>query len=109
MEQVVIEKFNYLTNQYIELIINLIDYCDEKKILPKKIIFFLDTIKKNLNENKFEIIQNSLQHILENKQTILNFSLDSLEEDSDDSSNNNLNNIYQLKNLIKNNAKEQDQ
>ncbi len=98
MEQVAVEKFNYLTNQYIELIINLIDYCDEKKILPKKIIFFLDTIKKNLNENKFEIIQNSLQHILENKETILNFSLDSLEEDSDD---NNLNNIYQLKKLIK--------
>ena len=40
MEQVVIEKFNYLTNQYIELLINLIDYCNEKKILPKKIIFF---------------------------------------------------------------------
>lgn len=101
MEQVAIEKFNYLTNQYIELIINLIDYCDEKKILPKKIIFFLDTIKKNLNENKFEIIQNSLQHILENKETILNFSLDSLEEDSNDKSSNNLNNIYQLKKLIK--------
>ena len=102
MEQIAIEKFNYLTNQYIELIINLIDYCDEKKILPKKIIFFLDTIKKNLIENKFEIIQNSLQHILENKETILNFSLDSLEEDSNDKSSNNLNNIYQLKNLIKN-------
>jgi len=101
MEQVAVEKFNYLTNQYIELIINLIDYCDEKKILPKKIIFFLDTIKKNLKENKFEIIQNSLIHILENKETILNFSLDSLEEDSDDKSNN-LNNIYQLKKLIKN-------
>ena len=101
MEQIAIEKFNYLTNQYIELIINLIDYCDEKKILPKKIIFFLDTIKKNLNENKFEIIQNSLQHILENKETILNFSLDSLEEDSNDKSSNNLNNIYQLKKLIK--------
>ena len=101
MEQVAIEKFNYLTNQYIELIINLIDYCDEKKILPKKIIFFLDTIKKNLIENKFEIIQNSLQHILENKETILNFSLDSLEEDSNDKSSNNLNNIYQLKKLIK--------
>jgi len=101
MEQVAIEKFNYLTNQYIELIINLIDYCDEKKILPKKIIFFLDTIKKNLKENKFEIIQNSLIHILENKETILNFSLYSLEEDSDDKSNN-LNNIYQLKKLIKN-------
>ena len=101
MEQVAIEKFNYLTNQYIELIINLIDYCDEKKILPKKIIFFLDTIKKNLNENKFEIIQNSLHHILENKETILNFSLDSLEEDSNDKSSNNLNNIYQLKKLIK--------
>ena len=101
MEQLAIEKFNYLTNQYIELIINLIDYCEEKKILPKKITFFLDTIKNNLNENKFEIIQNSLNHILENKETILNFSLDSL-EDSDDKSNNNLNNIYQLKKLIKN-------
>jgi hypothetical protein len=101
MEQLAIEKFNYLTNQYIELIINLIDYCEEKKILPKKITFFLDTIKNNLNENKFEIIQNSLNNILENKETILNFSLDSL-EDSDDKSNNNLNNIYQLKKLIKN-------
>ena len=101
MEQLAIEKFNYLTNQYIELIINLIDYCEEKKILPKKIILFLDTIKNNLNENKFEIIQNSLHHILENKKTILNFSLDSL-EDSDDKSNNSLNNIYQLKKLIKN-------
>ena len=101
MEQLAIEKFNYLTNQYIELIINLIDYCEEKKILPKKIILFLDTIKNNLNENKFEIIQNSLHHILENKETILNFSLDSL-EDSDDKSNNSLNNIYQLKKLIKN-------
>ena len=101
MGYLAVEKFNYLTNQYIELIINLIDYCDEKKILPKKIIFFLDTIKKNLIENKFEIIQNSLQHILENKETILNFSLDSLEEDSNDKSSNNLNNIYQLKKLIK--------
>jgi hypothetical protein len=102
MEKSPIEKFNYLTNQYIELIINLIDYCDDKKILPKKIIFFLDTIKKNINENKFEIVQNSLINILENKETILNFSLDSLDEDNDDKSNNNLNNIYQLKKLIKN-------
>jgi hypothetical protein len=106
MEQLAIEKFNYLTNQYIELIISLIDYCEEKKILPKKVIFFLDSIKKKLNDNKFEIIQNSLVHILENKDIILNFSLDSLKEDySEDSDDklNNLNNIYQLKNLIKNN------
>jgi len=102
MEKTPVEKFNYLTNQYIDLIINLIDYCDDKKILPKKIIFFLDTIKKNLNENKFEIVQNSLIHVLENKNIILNFSLNSLEEDTDNNSNNNLNNIYQLKNLIKN-------
>ena len=102
MEKSPVEKFNYLTNQYIELIINLIDYCDEKKILPTKIIFFLDTIKKNINENKFEIVQNSLINIIENKETILNFSLDSLDEDNDDKSNNNLNNIYQLKKLIKN-------
>jgi len=102
MEHLAIEKFNYLTNQYIELIINLIDYCNEKKILPKKIIFFIDTIKKNLNENKYEIIQNSLKHILVNKEIILNFSLDSLDEDNNEKPNN-LNNIYQLKKLIKDN------
>lgn len=102
MEQIAVEKFNYLTNQYIELIINLIDFCDLKKILPKKIIFFLDTIKKNLNQNKFEIIQNSLHYILENKETILNFSLESLEEDNYYEKSDNLNNIYQLKKLIKN-------
>ena len=67
----------------------------------KKIILFLDIIKKNINENKFEIIQNSLHHVLNNKETILNFSIDSLEEDSYEKPNN-LNNIYQLKKLIKN-------
>jgi hypothetical protein len=102
MEHLVVEKFNYLTNQYIELIINLIDYCEEKKILPKKIIFLLDIIKNNLKENKFEIIQNSLHHILKNKETILNFSLDSLEEDNYNEKSDNLNNIHQLKKLIKN-------
>ena len=29
MEQLIIEKFSYLTDQYIELIINLIDFCEE--------------------------------------------------------------------------------
>jgi hypothetical protein len=105
MEQLTIKKFGYLSDQYIELIINLIDYCEEKKILPKKIIFFISSIKKNLNENKFEIIQNSLNYILENKETILNFSLDSLDEDNNNNYNN-LKNIYQLKNLIKNNENE---
>jgi hypothetical protein len=42
-----------------------------------------------------------LNSIQKGHQIILNFSLDSL-EDSDDKSNNNLNNIYQLKKLIKN-------
>jgi hypothetical protein len=105
MEQLTIKKFGYLSDQYIELIINLIEFCEEKKILPKKIIFFISSIKKNLNENKFEIIQNSLNYILENKETILNFSLDSLDEDNNNNYNN-LKNIYQLKNLIKNNENE---
>ncbi len=105
MEQLTIKKFGYLSDQYIELIINLIDFCEEKKILPKKIIFFISSIKKNLNENKFEIIQNSLNYILENKEIILNFSLDSLDEDNNNNYNS-LKNIYQLKNLIKNNENE---
>jgi hypothetical protein len=104
--EIKIEKFSYLTDQYIDLINNLIDFCDEKKILPTKLIFFISSIKKNINENKFEIIQNSLTFILENKETILNFSLESLEDKEDTNDKlliNNINNIYQLKNLINQN------
>ena len=105
--EIKIEQFSYLTDQYIDLINNLIDFCDEKKILPTKIIFFISSIKKNINENKFEIIQNSLTFILENKETILNFSLESLEEDEKEDNDKllltNINNIYQLKKLINQN------
>ena len=52
MEQLIIEKFSYLTDQYIEIIINLIDFCEEKKILPKKLINFL--------VNKFSFKQNQI-------------------------------------------------
>ncbi len=95
-----IEKFNYLTKNYIELINNLIIFSNEKKILPQKISFCLPIIRTYLEENKLEIIQHSIIHILEHKETILNFSFDSLEDFSDNSSTDSLKNISQLKKII---------
>ena len=97
-----LEKFNYLTENYLELINNLLIFSNEKDVLPKKISFCLPIIRNYLEENKLEVIQNSITYILENKEIILNFSLDSLEEDQNDNSINNLKNIYQLKKLINN-------
>lgn len=98
-----IEKFNYLTENYIELINSLLIFSNEKKILPQKISFCLPIIRTYLEENKLEVIQNSILHILEHKETILNFSLDSLEEFSDNSSTDSLKNISQLKKIIEEN------
>jgi hypothetical protein len=98
-----IEKFNYLTENYIELINNLLNFSNEKKILPQKISFCLPMIRTFIEENKLEIIQHSIIHILEHKETILNFSIDSLEDFSDNSSTDSLKNISQLKKMIEEN------
>ena len=47
-----LEKFNYLTENYIELINNLLIFSNEKNILPKKISFCLPIIRNYLEENK---------------------------------------------------------
>ncbi len=98
-----LEKFNYLTENYIELINNLLIFSNEKNILPKKISFCLPIIRNYLEENKLEVIQNSITYILENKETILNFSLESLDDFSDNSSTDSLKNISQLKKIIEEN------
>ena len=86
-EQLLFEKYNYLMDIYIDTIIKLMDTSYSLKILPFKIMFGLGFIKKYIQSNRFDILQNGLDYLLTNKEIILNFDinkLDELDEDFDD-------------------------
>jgi hypothetical protein len=83
-----LETYNFLMDTYIDTIHKLIDTSYSMNILPYKIIFGMNYIKKYINENRFESLQNGINYLLTNKETILNFDLSKLNElDEDDDSN----------------------
>lgn len=82
-----LEVYNCLMEMYIDTINKLIDTSYSLGILPLKVMFGLSWIKKHISDNKVETLQNGINYLLENKDTILNFDLsklDELDEDSDD-------------------------
>jgi hypothetical protein len=82
------EKYNYLMDTYIDTIIKLIDTSYSMNILPFKIMFGLNYIKKYINENRFDILQNGIDYLLTSKDIILNFDIKNLDElDEDDNDN----------------------
>ena len=93
---------------YIDTVIKLIDTSYSLRILPLKIMFGLGYIKKYIQSNRFDILQNGLDYLLTNKETILNFdinNLDELDEDFDDnvSIKSCINNIKKINTDNKNN------
>jgi len=81
------EQYNYLMDMYIDTIIKLIDTSYSFRILPLKIMFGLGFLKNHIQSNRFDILQNGLDYLLTNKETILNFdinNLNELDEDFDD-------------------------
>jgi hypothetical protein len=102
------EKYNYLMDSYIDTIIRLIDTSYSFGILPLKIMFGLGYIKNYIQSNRFDILQNGLDYLLINKETILNFdfaNLNELDEDFDDniSIKSCINNLKQTKQANGNN------
>lgn len=89
-----------LTENYIDLINELINYSLNKNLLPLKYLIAIPIIKNYIDNNKSKIIEYGVTYILEYKNEILNFSLSSLDNNIYD--DNNINNIYQLKNIINN-------
>lgn len=86
-QDVKIDAYNYLMDLYIDTINKLIDTSYSMGILPLKIILGLNYIKKYIANNRIEILQNGTFYLLTNKETILNFDLNKLDEldmDSDD-------------------------
>jgi len=82
-----ITKYDYLMETYINTIIQLIDTSYSMRILPLKVMFGLSWIKNYIQSNRFEVLENGINYLLENKNTVLNFSienLDELDEDFDD-------------------------
>ena len=82
-----LEIYNYLMDVYIDTIIKLIDTSYSMNILPFKVVMGMNWIKKRLNENRLETLENGITYLLTNKDIILNFDLtklDELDEDSDD-------------------------
>lgn len=82
-----INQYNYLMETYINTIIQLIDTSYSMRILPLKVMFGLSWIKNYIQSNRFEVLENGINYLLSNKDVVLNFNveqLDELDEDFDD-------------------------
>lgn len=82
-----VAQYNYLMETYVNTIIELIDTSYSMKILPLKVMFGLSWIKNHIQTNRFEALENGINYLLANKDTVLNFNiekLDELDEDFDD-------------------------
>ena len=81
------DTYNYLMDLYVDTIHKLIDTSYTLNILPLKVIFGINYIKKYITNNRIEILQNGIFYLLTNKEIILNFDVNKLDEldiDSDD-------------------------
>ena len=78
------KQYKILSEYYIDSIHGLLDYSNSINIIPIKYSIFIKTIKKYINDNKMEIIKNGLTYILNNKDDILNLTLDTLKSKDND-------------------------
>jgi len=81
------ETYEFLMETYIDTIYGLMDFALKLNILPFKVVFGINYIKKYVGENRYETLQNGINYVLKNKEIILNFdikNLDELDIDSDD-------------------------
>ena len=83
----------------------ILDYSLSKNLLPLKVSLGIGLLKKYIQENKVGLIQYGVEYLLNHKEFILNFSLDSLDELDTDSEDNIsriscINNINKAKQVI---------
>lgn len=79
--------FNNLCEEYTAELTGILDFSVKKNLLPMKLYICIDIIKKYIRENSINLIEYSVKNLLPNKELILNFSLDGLDElelDSED-------------------------
>lgn len=88
-----LNMFNELVENYFLVINSLIDLAKDKNIIPIRYIILIPVINAYIENNRLYIIQKSVITILNNKEKILNFSLNNLE-------NNNILNLEKIKTII---------
>lgn len=76
-----------------------------KRILPLKMVLGMNILKEYIKNNKVVLIQHGIQYLLCNKEIILNFNLDELDE-LDDENNDNISRRQCLDNIT--NTKKKD-
>jgi hypothetical protein len=74
--------FNELTENYFLVINSLMELAKDKNIIPIRYIILIPVLTSYIENNKVYIIQKSIITILNNKEKILNFSLNNLENDN---------------------------
>jgi hypothetical protein len=74
--------FNELIETYFLVINNLVEIARDKNIIPIRYIMLIPALNGYIENNRLYIIQKSIITILDNKEKILNFSLNNLENDS---------------------------
>lgn len=74
--------FNELIESYFLVIDNLINLAKDKRIIPIRYIVIIPMINSYIENNRLFIVQKSIIGILNNKENILNFSLNNLENDN---------------------------
>ena len=74
--------FNELVDNYFLVINSLIDLAKDKNIIPIRYIVLIPILTSYIENNRVYIIQKSVITILNNKEKILNFSLNNLENDN---------------------------
>ncbi len=82
-----LNRFDMLTNNYVETINSLLDLAVQNRIVPFKLLIGLPMIKDYIKTNKIDLLEYGIQYILSNKTDIMNFDinkLDELDSDSDD-------------------------
>ena len=82
-----LDRFNLLTNNYIDTINSLLDIAVSNKIVPFKLLIGLPLIKDYILTNRIDLLEYGVQYILSNKSDIMNFDinrLDELDSNSDD-------------------------
>lgn len=83
-----IDTFTHLSDKYLSVMNKILDYSVSKNLLPLKVTFGIGLLKKYIQENKIRLIQYGVEYLLNHKDYILNFSIDSLDELDTDSEDN---------------------
>lgn len=79
-ETILFNQYNYLMETYINTVIQLIDTLYSMKILPLQVMFGMNMIKEYIQTNRLDVLEYGINYILLNKDIILNFDIDKLDE-----------------------------